>query len=114
MSSAPTGHNELLYPDQDALNAVMAARRLDLHPRRNCMNSILTFDWADEVLDAQQVAEARRNPGIRHFEGPGLNKPWHRDCTFPHRDLYFRHRLRTPWPKVALQPPRLRLGPFRR
>jgi lipopolysaccharide biosynthesis glycosyltransferase len=107
--------NELLYPDQDALNAVMASSRLELHPRWNCMNSTMTFDWAGEFVGAEALDEARRNPGIRHFEGPGLNKPWHRDCHFPMRDLYFAHRSATPWPKVALQPPAARLrAPARR
>jgi lipopolysaccharide biosynthesis glycosyltransferase len=102
--------NDLMYPDQDALNAVMAERRLALHPRWNCMNSIMTFDWADEVLDPEAVEDARRRPGIRHFEGPGHNKPWHRDCPFPMRELYFEHRRQTPWPRTKLvgrRPPRL-------
>jgi lipopolysaccharide biosynthesis glycosyltransferase len=94
--------NELMYPDQDALNAVMGARRLALHPRWNCMNSIMRYPWAEEVLGAQAVAEARGGPGIRHFEGPSTNKPWHRDCDFELRELYFEHRQKTPWPRVKL------------
>ena len=98
--------NELMFPDQDALNAVMGHRRLPLHPRWNCMNSILTFDWASEVLDADQIEEARKRPGIRHFEGPASNKPWHRSCDFELRTLYFEHRRQTPWPRVRLEGPR--------
>ena len=93
---------ELLFPDQDVLNAVMAERRLWLHPRWNAMNSILTFDHAGEAFSDAEVAEARERPGIRHFEGPGRTKPWHRDCDFPHRELYFEHRRATPWPHVRL------------
>ena len=92
--------HELLFPDQDALNAVMAHRRLPLHPRWNVMSSILRFSWAQEVLDPEQVEEARRRPALRHFEGPSVNKPWHRDCAEEMRDVYFRHRAQTPWPRV--------------
>jgi lipopolysaccharide biosynthesis glycosyltransferase len=106
--------NELHYPDQDALNAVMARSRLELHPRWNCMNSTMTFDWADEVVDADALAEARLRPGIRHFEGPGHNKPWHRDCRAPMKELYFEHRAATPWPKVALQPSKRQMRELRR
>ena len=34
---------EIIWGDQDALNALLGDRRLALHPRWNCMNSILTF-----------------------------------------------------------------------
>jgi lipopolysaccharide biosynthesis glycosyltransferase len=93
----------LLYPDQDALNAIMASRRLALHPRWNCMNSTLTVPSAEEVFDPAAIAEARLRPGIRHFEGPGLNKPWNRACSFPHRERYFEHRRSTPWPRVRME-----------
>jgi lipopolysaccharide biosynthesis glycosyltransferase len=92
--------HELLFPDQDALNAVMGDRRLRLHPRWNAMNSILQFPWAHEVLDPEQIEEARRRPGLRHFEGGTVNKPWHRDCDQAMREVYFRHRAQTPWPRV--------------
>jgi lipopolysaccharide biosynthesis glycosyltransferase len=108
--------NELMYPDQDALNAVMAERRLPLHPRWNCMNSVLLYPWAEEVFGAQALEEARRRPAIRHFEGPSMNKPWHRDCRQEGRELYFHHRRATPWRRVRLvgQPRRRRtLGPLR-
>jgi lipopolysaccharide biosynthesis glycosyltransferase len=91
---------ELLYPDQDALNAVLGPRRLKLHPRWNFMNSMLAYDWADEVHDRTELEEARRRPGIRHYEGGGLNKPWRYDCPFEGRELYFEHRRATPWPRV--------------
>lgn len=107
----------LMYPDQDALNAVMSARRLPLHPRWNFMNSILIYPWAEEAFSAQEIAEARSRPGIRHFEGPSVNKPWRHGCDFELRELYFEHRRGTPWPRVRLErdPGRRRLvGRLRR
>ena len=89
----------LVLRDQDALNAVLADRRLALHPRWNVMN-IMRFEWADEVFGADVVAEARQRPAIRHFEGPDDNKPWHPACDRDDRDAYFAHRRATPWPRV--------------
>ena len=86
----------LEWPDQDTLNVVLGRQRVPLHPRWNAMNS-LRFPWAADVFGAEVVAEARRAPGIRHFEGPDDNKPWHRGSDRTDRALYRRHRRRTPW-----------------
>ena len=92
------------WPDQDTLNVVLGARRLALHPRWNAMNS-LRFPWSEEVFGPAAVAEARRHPAIRHFEGPDDNKPWHPRCDRDDRRLYFAHLRRTPWrASVALSP----------
>ena len=96
--SAPS--NLIAWGDQDALNVVLSERRVRLHPRWNFMNSIATFPEAEELLGAEAVREARANPGIRHFEGPSVNKPWHYMCSRSMRELYFSHRHATPWPKV--------------
>ena len=92
--------SEIIWGDQDALNALLGDRRLGLHPRWNCMNSILTFAEAIDVFGADAVEEARTRPGIRHFEGPGANKPWHILCDPDVADAYLRHRAQTPWPHV--------------
>jgi lipopolysaccharide biosynthesis glycosyltransferase len=89
----------LLWRDQDALNVVLGERRLRLHPRWNCMNS---FRWprAAEVFGADALEEALRDPAIRHFEGPTINKPWHYLCERELSGLYLDHRRGTPWPRV--------------
>jgi len=91
---------ELSFRDQDALNVVLGGRRLPLHPRWNCMNSILLFASSVDVFGAEVVAEARRSPAIRHFEGPSVNKPWHLLCERGMREVYYDHRRQTPWPRV--------------
>jgi lipopolysaccharide biosynthesis glycosyltransferase len=96
------GPEELEWPDQDTLNVVLGQRRLPLHPRWNCMNSVLTFPHSPAAFGSRAVAEARRQPAIRHFEGPGRNKPWHRACDQQLRELYFSHRRQTPWSHVEL------------
>jgi len=99
-----TGHAaELAWPDQDALNVVLGKRRVALHPRWNCMNSVLQFPWAGDVLGADAVEEARARPAIRHFEGPTINKPWHAGSESAMRNTYFEHRRQTPWPEVEME-----------
>lgn len=88
---------DLLWPDQDTLNLVLGPRRVALHPRWNVMNSVLLFDHAADVLGERETREARSAPAIRHFEGPGVNKPWARGSTVPHREDYRTHRRATPW-----------------
>jgi lipopolysaccharide biosynthesis glycosyltransferase len=91
------------WRDQDAMNVVLGKRRLSLHPRWNVMNSVLLFPASVEVFGAEAVEEARSHPAIRHFEGPATNKPWHFMCDRGMRDIYFRHRRETPWPRVRLE-----------
>lgn len=93
---------EIEWPDQDTLSVVLGSRRLPLHPRWNVMNS-LRFPWSPEVFGQEVVDEARREPGIRHFEGPGDNKPWHYMFEQDGRELYLRHRSKTPWPRCRLE-----------
>jgi lipopolysaccharide biosynthesis glycosyltransferase len=90
----------LIWPDQDALNAVLGPTRRRLAPRWNCMTSVLRFPWAAYVFSAEELEAARRRPAIRHFEGPSVNKPWHLLCDGDQREDYFEHRRATPWPNV--------------
>jgi lipopolysaccharide biosynthesis glycosyltransferase len=90
----------LKWRDQDALNEVLHERCLSLHPRWNCMNAIMRFDFAADYFGEEAVAEARAHPAIRHFEGPSYNKPWHLLCQEEGCGEYIRHRRQTPWPIV--------------
>jgi lipopolysaccharide biosynthesis glycosyltransferase len=90
---------ELAWRDQDTLNVVLGDCRLALHPRWNCMNSFWVMPWAADVFGADALADAKRNPAIRHFEGPDRNKPWHARADRDLRALYAHHRRATPWPR---------------
>jgi lipopolysaccharide biosynthesis glycosyltransferase len=92
---------KIRWPPQDALNVALGGRRLRLHPRWNCMNSVVSFPWSADLFGPEAVEEARRRPAIRHFEGPGPNKPWHYLADREARELYKTHRRRTPWPKFT-------------
>lgn len=83
--------SEFEWPDQDALNIALGGRRVRLEPRWNATNA-LWHDWAKPQVGARGRWLAKLRPGLRHFEGPGANKPWHPDCDEAHRELYWRHR----------------------
>ena len=93
---------ELEWPDQDTLNVVLKERWHPLHPRWNVMNS-MRFPQSESVFGNELLADARARPAIRHFEGPGDNKPWVEGCDRDDRDLYFIHRRGTPWPTWELE-----------
>lgn len=90
---------KLAWPDQDALNIVMANRRVPLHPRWNCQNTLFFCSHGEHTFGKAVVQEAIHQPGLLHFEGYDLTKPWNYMCTHPHRDLYWKYRKKTPWPK---------------
>lgn len=100
---AMTHGHSLVWPDQDTLNVVLGPRHVPLHPRWNCMNSVLHSSAAVDVFGQQLVSEARRSPAIRHFEGPSINKPWHLLCEWGWRASYHEHRRQTPWPDYRLE-----------
>ena len=94
---------ELALRDQDALNFALADRRRPLDPRWNSMNALRAYPWSSYVFTPEEIAAAIERPAIRHFEGPGSNKPWHAGCDARSRELYREHRQRTPWPDFELE-----------
>jgi lipopolysaccharide biosynthesis glycosyltransferase len=87
-----------LWPDQHLLNVVLGAERAPLHPRWNALNAL--YFWrglADATYGRAQAAEARARPGILHFEGPGMAKPWHYLCKHPARGRWRAHLRATPF-----------------
>ena len=100
---ARTEGERLVFPDQDALNVVLADDRAVLHPRWNCQNSLFFSPEAADVFGADVVQAACADPAIVHFEGPALAKPWHYLSPHPHRAAYLRHRAATPWPHGAIE-----------
>lgn len=96
--------DELVWPDQDALNVVFRERWLPLHPRWNTQNSFWAWrEWAIEVFGKSRLDEAVAGPAIRHFEGPGVSKPWHYMCPYPGRRQYRAALAETPWAGIPLE-----------
>jgi lipopolysaccharide biosynthesis glycosyltransferase len=94
----------LIWPDQDTLNLVFHRRWLPLHPRWNTQNSFWVWrEWAVEVFGEALLDEATGHPGIRHFEGPGISKPWHYLCPYPGREHHRAVLAETPWAGIPLE-----------
>ena len=104
LEAAADRRESLVWPDQDALNVVFARRWLPLHPRWNTQNSFWGWRrWAVEVFGEAVLEEAIRRPGIRHFEGPELSKPWHYLCPYPGRKEHRALLAETPWAGIPLE-----------
>lgn len=86
------------WPDQDALNLVLGPHRTALHPRWNAMNALWAFP---DLTVGADFDEARAAPAIRHFEGPGANKPWARGSRTPHAAAWRAHRRASAFPRFA-------------
>lgn len=96
--------DDLLYPEQDALNAVLGDRWMLLPQRWNALSHL----WLDPTVDdaAYPVRDrdfARSSPAIVHFEGHATAKPWFYRCVHPMRFLYRDLRATTPWPLQELE-----------
>lgn len=93
---------KLIWLEQDAANALYYDQRIELHPRWNCQNGFFYNSWGCGLFAAEDVTSATTKPGMVHFEGGSFAKPWHYLCKHPYRGLYFKHRKKTPWPKVDI------------
>ena len=51
------------------------------------MNALLVFPWSVDRPGSEDVAEAIKNPGDRHFEARVQYKPWYYLCAREWRDL---------------------------
>lgn len=85
----------IVWPDQDALNAVLHEHWLPLHPRWNAMPALFELPRRHAPHPATLVREAVADPAVVHFVGP--HKPWHYRSRHPFRDSWFRHLEATPW-----------------
>lgn len=103
----------LLWPDQDGLNVILAPRRLALHPRWNCQNTLFYWPQARDVFGAEAVAEATTSPAILHFEGPDQAKPWHYLNDHPYRARYLECLRQTGFPVPPIEGRTLRNMLFR-
>lgn len=100
------------YWDQDALNALLVNRWINLPPIWNVqVNRWSDLEWIDlpTILNVYDDTEARKlvaNAAIVHFVGPV--KPWHwrwhqSNRKYPLKSEYHRYRRKTPWRQYRLE-----------
>jgi lipopolysaccharide biosynthesis glycosyltransferase len=86
----------VILPDQDALNATFIGAWRQLHPRWNiCVEARYTGLLSAGPRERAQLGEALVRPGIVHFID-GF-KPWQRGCSNPRLFLFFFYLDRTRW-----------------
>lgn len=86
----------VIFPDQDALNVVLAGKWGDLNPRWNQMHALHTYSsWQDSPYEEPLFLQVLNEPFIVHFTTPP--KPWQSGCQHPQRELFYRYLDMTPW-----------------
>lgn len=86
--------------DQDGLNKTLSNTIKLLNPRFNLQ---LDFWKSTEALFIHRkhfegIKHAIKNPCILHFTGS--EKPWHKECVYPLKDLWFYFLKGTKWQKL--------------
>ena len=86
--------------DQDALNAIVAGKWGQLHPKWNQMPGVYYPDFKERnPLPPEVYQELLHQPCVIHFTN--TPKPWcaglRTECTHPKKDLFFRYVDMTAW-----------------
>ncbi|HEX2094945.1 MAG TPA: glycosyltransferase family 8 protein [Longimicrobiaceae bacterium] len=99
MDYVRTHPDDLHFPDQEALNAVLAGRWRVLPPQWNVLPSIYALPfWPDSPLKRQAVADEWRilnGPKVVHFAGK--TKPWMAGCGHPLKSFFLHHLRESGW-----------------
>lgn len=97
-----TESNILKNHDQDLINKIYHGQIKMLPFKYNLLEYYLyTEDWLYmEKKYYPDLIKACKAPVIIHFCMP--QKPWHIECINPYKELYYKYRKMTPWPKLKL------------
>ena len=81
-------HEQVIYHDQDGLNAILWDSWLELPTDWNVMSYLFITEHKHQVINMEKetVEQLRRNPKIVHFTG--WKKPWIEECVHPYASLY--------------------------
>ena len=79
---------QVIYHDQDGLNAILWDSWLELPTDWNFMSYLFITEHKHQVINMEKetVEQLRRNPKIVHFTG--WKKPWIEECVHPYASLY--------------------------
>lgn len=97
--------NDLVFWDQDALNATLSSRWRKCSPVWNAQEAFFyaRYSPAELGVDKREFRRVRSNPRIVHFTGSA--KPWNGFLNHPFEGEYFEYLAHTPW-KDHPRPPR--------
>jgi len=93
-------NKEYVRNDQDGLNAVLAGKWRELHPKWNQMPRIYDYpSWENSPFPEDVYQDMLEQPCIIHFTN--TPKPWYagvkKECTHPKKDLFFHYLDVTDW-----------------
>lgn len=93
-------NREYVRNDQDGLNAVLAGKWGELHPRWNVMPRLYDYpSWQDSPFKQEVYNELLEKPGIIHYTNSP--KPWYAglkaECKHPKKYLFFQYLDKTAW-----------------
>ena len=81
-----------LYPDQDAINAILVGKLMPLPYRFNFQERWYEPQqhWLMHRDKWEAIEEAKKKPAILHYTGP--QKPWMEGCSHPLAMLFFKYK----------------------
>ena len=91
-----TKHPSFNFPDQDALNVLLANKWKEIDPRWNQTPIIFKFsDWKESPYGESTFYQVKYDPFIIHYAtGP---KPWDPNCAHPLKHVWFEQLEGTHW-----------------
>lgn len=92
-----TNKENILWWDQDGLNAILAGKWGELDPRWNLITQFFYHysSWKESPFDEKIYNGLIKRPYIIHFNTKA--KPWHPDSRHPRKDLFFHYLDMTAW-----------------
>lgn len=86
---------EIVYHDQDILNALLYDKKIFLPIKWNVMECFLFRHPLIHSKYERELGDAQKKPIIIHFTGK--MKPWYKECNHPYKGKYYKYLLFTEW-----------------
>lgn len=93
--------DNILYHDQDILNACFHGKFKSVSEKWNMVNDFLLRNYQYKGDDYISFNMARTDASIVHFTS--LYKPWYRECQNPYKKDYWKYLKMTPWKEMQPQ-----------
>ncbi len=112
----------VLHHDQGIVNGVCRGKIKILHPKFNTMSQffLMTAKQIKGLYDIdcyytqKELDEATKKPIIIHFISKFYNRPWIKECSHPHKNLYIDYLSETPFDVVLSEGTQKRTVKIRR
>lgn len=99
LSFIMTNQNNIIFHDQDVLNALLHKDKKFISIRWNVMDFFLYIKPEVQPSRIEDWKESLNSPAIVHFTGP--RKPWKYSCDNPFRDTYINYARKNGWNVIS-------------